>query len=93
MQVSNAFFTNIKLVVHYVICILFQARSTPSQTPTWKREFSLNATLMSSWNEECGLVVLSFIIKVHDLEEECLDCDHAVGIYLRLRLSLANNEL
>ena len=33
---------------------------------------------MSSWNEECGLAVLSYIIKVHDLEEKCLDCDHAV---------------
>ena len=40
VQVSNAFFTNIKLFVHYVICILFQARSTPSQMPTWKRGFS-----------------------------------------------------
>ena len=33
---------------------------------------------LSSKVSQCGLVVLSYIIKVNDLEEECLDCDHAV---------------
>ena len=48
---------------------------------------------LSSRVSHCGLVVLLYIIKFHDLEEECLDCDHSVEIYLRLRLSIAELSL